>query len=536
MTKLCLINVVDLNSKIERYMPQLGLGYIAAYLQKYSNINKIRIAEDSIMEDIHLFNPDIVGISSVSQNFNRSINLAEKIKNELDIPIIVGGIHISALPHTLQNCFDIAVIGEGEQTMLELLEMFEKNGLDKTGLEKINGIGFHNQNKIEITEKRKLISPLDKIPFPARELLNIKSHTSMITSRGCPYNCVFCASSVYWGKPRFFSPEYIVEEIKELIEKYSVTMIDFWDDLFIANKKRLARISQLLRDEGISNKVSFNCQARTNLMDDETLVYLKNMNVNQLSFGFESGSQKILNYLKKNTVTVEQNRNAVFLSKKYGFIVNGSFIIGSPDETKEDAEKSLKFLKNSDIDSGLIFHLIPYPGTELWNYAKQLGIVDDEMDWNKLYQNCEIIEDFKFAKIDPQKNYIYLNKNISFEDFSDIYLEFQKEFEKREMKINMLFKIEELSKQFSRLQEIVEITKNQMMNDENEINKLKNIEITKLKDIVEITKTQMIKDEIEINKLKDIEIIKLRQAIQIMQNQLIKDEIEIIKLQKNVQQ
>ncbi|TFH46852.1 MAG: B12-binding domain-containing radical SAM protein, partial [ANME-2 cluster archaeon] len=320
MTELCLVNVVDPESKIEVHMPHLGLGYIAAYLREYSHFDKIKIINGDDPEKLLSLKPDIVGISSVSQNFNRAIYYGEMIKKELDIPLIVGGIHISALPHTLPDCFDIAVIGEGEQTMLELLEMFDKNGLDQAKLEQINGIAFHDNTKIQITERREVIDPLDRIPFPARDLLNVGSHTSMMTSRGCPYKCVFCSSSMYWNKTRYFSAEYVVEEIKELVDKYKVNMIDFWDDLFIANKKRLEQISRLLKEEGITDKVSFNCQARANLIDNQTLMNLKNMNTNQLSFGFESGAQNVLNYLKKKSVTVEQNRNAVFLSKKYGFI------------------------------------------------------------------------------------------------------------------------------------------------------------------------------------------------------------------------
>jgi len=480
MTNLCLINVIDKNSKIERHMPHLGLGYIAAYLRKYSHINKIEIIDDDIIEKLRFNKPDIIGITSVSQNFNRAISLSENIKNEFQIPIIVGGIHISALPHTLPTCFDVAVIGEGEHTMLELLELYEKNGLDKNTLEKIHGIAFHNSNKIEITEKRELIEPLDNIPFPARDLLNIGTHTSMITSRGCPYHCVFCSSSAYWRKTRFFSADYVVAEIKELVEKYSVTMIDLWDDLFIADKKRLERISRLLKEEGITDKVSFNCQARTNLINDETLKYLKNMNVNQLSFGFESGSQKILDYLKKNTVTVEQNRNAVFLSKRAGFIVNGSFIIGSPDETKEDINNSLKFLKNTPLDSGSIFQLIPYPGTELWDYAKEFGIVNDRMDWNKLNQNCEIVEDFKFTKLKTKDKYICLSNNISLEDFCEFYIEFQKEFENREMKLITSLQIKQIS--------------NQVINNEKQL----------IKDELEIIKLLKFMDEIKKSKVYNL--------------------------------
>lgn len=209
-------------------------------------------------EQIALVNPDIVGISSVTQNFDIAESIAKKIKKELDVPIIVGGKHISALPSTLSKTFSIAVIGEGEETFLELLHAYESHGLENTKLENLNGIAYKKDDKVRVTARRRLIEPLDKIPFPARDLLDIsKDNLHMLTSRGCPYHCIFCASSAFWQRARFNSASYVVSEIKHLVETYHADNINLLDDLFIADTKRLLEIARLIKTEGLNSKVRF---------------------------------------------------------------------------------------------------------------------------------------------------------------------------------------------------------------------------------------------------------------------------------------
>lgn len=431
MTKLALINVINDTREIEKSLPPLGLAYIAAYLRKYADLNNIMIIDNASIDEMERYKPDIIGISSVSQNFDIATKTAKTIKSMFDIPVIIGGVHITALPHTLPNCFDIGVLREGEQTMLELIDAYDRQGLEHSTLKKIKGIVFRESDKIEITNSRPLIQPLDKIPFPARDLLRISEPAHIITSRGCPFKCVFCSSSSFWQKTRFFTPQYVVNEIKEIIDTYHIKVIHIWDDLFIANKKRLKEISELIRREGINDIVTFSCQCRPNLMDHETCKILKSMDVSGINFGIESGSDKILKYLKNNTVTVEQNKSAIDIGKKYGFTVGGSFMIGSPGETKEDMEMSLKFLKESKIDFGCVYVTTPFPDTEIWNYAKEKGFVDDFMEWIKLdVEQNEIIRDFKNNQINTNKKYILLSDKITPPELCEIYMGFEKEFER----------------------------------------------------------------------------------------------------------
>lgn len=388
MTKIWLINAIEKNPKsyIDMKYNGLSLAYISSYIKKYGSFDNVTITENGRFLSsklINKINPDIVGISAITQNFNIAKRIATKIKKEKDIPIIIGGYHISALPNNLTENMDVAVIGEGEQTFLELLFLYEKNGLIKNKLSAIDGLAYWDGGRFIITPKRKLINPIDKIPFPDRKLLNNYSGSFyMFTSRGCPYSCSFCSSTAFWEKVRFFSAKYVVNEIKEIISNYNVNNICFYDDLFIANKRRVKDIGYLLKKEKI--KISFSCNVRANLINNNMASLLKNMNITKVSLGIESGSDKILKYLKGDSVTVNQNSNAVNILKKYGFIVGASFIIGSPHETEKDIIKTLNFIKKSKIDVGETYILIPFPNTKIWDYYKKNGIVNDSMNWDNI--------------------------------------------------------------------------------------------------------------------------------------------------------
>ncbi len=385
--------------------PELGIGYIASYIKKYSNydtdikiIDRIK-SEDEVLKKIK--GADLIGISSTTFEFLRARRLANKIKQQMDIPIIIGGVHISALNNHLPKEFDIGVIGEGEQTMLELLNLYnKKTDFSYEHLKNIKGIIHNKSGKTIFTGTRGLIYPVDKIPPPARDLYDMKFYlkkhthspgtrgkgTSLMTSRGCPYNCVFCHSCRFWGGVRFHSPKYVINEIKELVDKYNVKYLNIFDDLFIANKKRLKEIVQFIQKEKINEKVKFCCQARANLFNKEVGGLLKKMNMGYINFGLESGSEKILNYLKKGTVTVEDNKNAVKIANQFGFKISSGFMIGNPNERVEDLNQTYNFIKNNPLDIIRIFITTPLPGTELWQYAKNKNIVSDDMDWEKINQ------------------------------------------------------------------------------------------------------------------------------------------------------
>lgn len=427
MTKILFVNAINEHRrrKVETRYPSLGTSYIASYLRKYgkfNNVNIIEAGQSLSSELLREYNPDLVGISSVTQNFNIAKAIAAKIKKELDVAVIIGGHHITALPNNLTEYMDVAVLGEGEQTTLELVEAYEKDELDKRKLSKILGIAYRYRNKLMITPRRELIRPLDKIPFPARDLLHLdRANIYILTSRGCPYRCVFCSSSFFWQGIRFFSPSYVVKEIAEIIEKYNVKYVNIYDDLFTVNKKRLREIVRLIRKEKLGQKVEFGCLARANLVDNEVASLLKAMNVKTIALGLESGSDRILGYLKQGSVTVKQNENAVNILKKHKFKVSASFVIGSPTETKEETLQTLDFLKRSKLHSGETYVLLPFPGTEVWEYGKQTGQLNDFMNW----------DDFEiYLEENPSKRVI-LSDEMNREELLSILIRFKKEWNRR---------------------------------------------------------------------------------------------------------
>ncbi len=416
--------------------PPLGLAYIASYVKKYSGFNNTVILDrGDPIEKIKKEKPDLIGFSSITYLFPTVNQLAKQIKEIFDIPVIIGGQHISSLPlHLANSAFDLGVIGEGEQTTLELIELFEKHGsFPVNELRKIKGIVFRNERKQnEITEKRPLIEPLDKIPFPARDLLDmgyyltprrgsfreLGIYTAMLTSRGCPYKCSFCSPTLFWEKFRSFSAKYVVEEMKMLVEKYKVEGILIWDDLFIVDRERLKKIASMMKNEKLNKKIQLSIFGRANLIDNEMCKILKKINVTSIDFGLESGSEKILRYLKKGTVTVKDNYRALSLCKKHGMRTIGTLIMGSPDETEEDLKATLKLINYKNLDEPHIFQLMPLPGTEVWEYAKKIGIVseDPSFDFSKLQMktfNSDLILTKNISKKDLVRWYSIILENVN---------------------------------------------------------------------------------------------------------------------------
>jgi len=423
--RILFVSAIDATSEVETRYPHLGFAYIASYAEKkLASLNlSFRIINNNLEDEIDDFEPHLVGISCVSQNFLIALRYADLVSDK-NIPIIFGGLHVTDLPKSLPKNSILGVIGEGEVTFSEVLRSLVDNDfyLEREELAKINGISYwdNETGDLVLTPARENHANLDDLPIPKRELLVIDRVTYMFTSRGCPYKCSFCSSSRYWDKVRYFSAEYVANEIDVLYHKYNVRFIRFFDDLFVAKRSRIQELINALKAKNLLGKIKYSCNVTANLLNDKsdkTIKLMSELGIVSVSFGFESGDDDMLLFLKGSFVTANKNDHAINVCKKFGMAVNGSFIIGSPKETGEQIIKTYNFIKNSKIDNFDIYFLTPLPGTPVWEIAKEKGLVSDyDFDWSKLSVN---------AYRSPE-NAIFLSETLSQAELISFYRKFKR--------------------------------------------------------------------------------------------------------------
>ena len=430
MAKLVLVN--HWSPGIGNDKLPLGLGYLASYLKKYLNFDDIAIVNtgERTLEKIIEHQPEIVGFTAYTAGYYDVLQLMEQVKKQLQAMVLAGGPHITCLPHKLSRFTDIGFIGEGEQTLLELMQVYLANAkLPPDELRKINGLVFWNNEKLEFTQPRELIRPIDRIPMPDRALFDMDHFlkpsqilmsneflrgATMLTSRGCPYHCIYCHVSAKWGKPRLYSPEYVVNEIAHLAERYQVEAITMSDDLFVSSTKRIEAIIAGMEQRKLLGKIRFLVDLRANMVNDHLVQLLKKMGVVKVALGLESGSDKILQYLKGKNVTVEDNRNAVKILNQHGIGAYCCFMIGAPPETKEDIEKTRNLIREIlDLDTKNFCQLTvttPLPGTRLWDEALEKGYITEDVDWRQ----------FSLSPLVSNRQDFYINEHIDFDEFLKI--------------------------------------------------------------------------------------------------------------------
>ncbi|MFH0832257.1 MAG: radical SAM protein [Candidatus Aenigmatarchaeota archaeon] len=422
--------------------PPIGLGSIATYLKEYGNFDNTVIIDakyENIIDELRKEKPNIIGLSAMTMYYGKACELAKNIKKEFkDVVILIGGVHISTLPESFDPVFDIGVIGEGEETMFDLMKAFRSNKTKKSDLKKINGLVFSDKNKLVITKPREMIMSLDRIPIIDRSFFSKRFKNKCIletrkavrmanimTSRGCPYHCRFCSTSLFWKKYRMHSVRRVADEIEYLYRNYKVEFISIWDDLFLVNKERLKELANDLKKRGILGKIKFNAMARANLVDDELCRIANELGVIFFNFGFESGSDRMIKYLKRESVTLDNNKKSVILCKKYGIRVGAALIIGSPTETIDDMRKTVEFinfLRKQDAEIAWLSIMSPLPGTEMWDIALKRGRVSNHMDWRTL-------SEYHLGK--P----ILLDDDVDYEEFKMVFSEARSKIRYFEMKL-----------------------------------------------------------------------------------------------------
>lgn len=371
---------------VQWYKPS-SFGYIKSFVEKYAsnNIEMVFLENIDRADDF-----DVIGVSATSQCYDIANKLSAAIKKvRSSIITILGGHHITSLPQTLTKDFDIGVMGEGEATFLEIVEVLSGHGFACSAevLRNIAGIVYHDGDKLTENPRRPPIEPLDSLPFPYREA---GDPVYLITSRGCPFKCSFCSSTIFWDRTRFFSADYVVKEIEHIFKHFPQhSDIGILDDLFVANKQRFKRFVELITEKKYNEKVRFYFSVRANLVDDDLCQDFRRINVGGVSFGAESGSDRVLKVLQKGT-TVEMNQRAIDLFHEYDIPVRGSFIVGVPSETEDEVRLTYEFILKNIFEGKLepgcsVNILMPLPGTEVWRQAVENGIIDlEHIDWAHL--------------------------------------------------------------------------------------------------------------------------------------------------------
>ena len=360
----------------------LGLLYIAGMLEQAGETVAAidgaaeQLNVQKVVERVLEFNPDMIGIGSFTVSFETTKRLAAELKAVLpEVPIVLGSYHVTLVPEDAMadTNFDVGVLGEGEHTMLELVEHYRSG----TPLEEIAGIVYRNEDaSLHFTAPRKKFKALDELPFPPRHLLPpniyrpvpVDEHAfpkfSMVTSRGCPHACAFCQKSRTGY--RSHSPGYIVDEIEHVVRDFGVQDIAFVDSLFCANKKRVHAICDEILRRGV--KVSWTCSSRVEVVDKPLLEKMKAAGCWRTRFGVESGSDRVLDFISKG-ITKEKIRNAITWADEVGLRPKAFFMVGHMPDDRASILETIEFAKSiplHDVTVQINTILPETPQEEMW--------------------------------------------------------------------------------------------------------------------------------------------------------------------------
>lgn len=402
----------------------IGILYIASYLRSHCKDVVIDILDPSlsdlstnkIVERLIDIEPQIIGLSGLYVHQNQLIELATEIRrSNLKTLIVVGGPGVSSdyeemLKH---DCFDIGVLGEGEETFKEIVELYKK-GED---LKNILGIAYkaHNGSIVKNAE-RELISNIDDIELPSYDLLNIDEYFTshkrisqspisiskrifpILTSRGCPYRCIYCHSTL--GKkfrPR--SVDNVIKEISYIKEKYNIEELEIIDDIFNFDKKRAKEIFKKIIENKFNLKISFSNGIKYEMIDDEMLDLFKQAGVYRIAFGIESANKRIQSIIHK-LVNIEEINDIINKSVARGFLVSGFFQIGIPSETKEEMLETIDFATKSKLHTATFHLTLPFPGTEIHNnYIKGKNLKGKIVNARQISFNLSQISDEQLTRV-----------------------------------------------------------------------------------------------------------------------------------------
>jgi radical SAM superfamily enzyme YgiQ (UPF0313 family) len=380
--------------------PPLGLLYLASTLKKKTDYDiKIidcqlyKLTDEQIKTEILSHNPDVVGITVITFMLIDSIHVAGMVKEcgkklGKKIHVVAGGPHVTIYPEETAKLesIDFALSGEAEFNFLSLVDNIENHDI----LKNIPGICYLRNGTLFKGRPPDFIQDLNSIPMPDRRLLDYKRYfnilsgsgimTTIMSSRGCPYRCIFCER--LGKKFRPVSPGNVIKEIEDCLS-LGINEIFLHDDTFTIDKKRVMDICSLIKEKSL--KFKYFLRSRVNTIDEEMIKALKETGCQRISFGVESGVQRILDRIKKG-ITLEQAEMAFRLTRKYKITSLADFMIGHPDETIEDIHQTIKFAKKINPDYIQFSITTPYPATDLYREALEKGIIKKDL-WREFAEH-----------------------------------------------------------------------------------------------------------------------------------------------------
>lgn len=398
--------------------PHIGIAYLCAFLKQNGITTAIfddgiEKNSEEVFETIDKFKPDIIGITIFSYCYGYAYNLIKTIQEKTSTPIVVGGPHISTVRGKIlsDTKASFAVKHEGELTLLELLQEIKKENPDYS---KIKGLIWQdNTGNIIENADRPLIDDLDNLPFPDYEIFGIQRYACyqqknlpIITSRGCPFGCNYCSVRLSMGQK--FRPRSAENVFKEIEYFYGLGWrnFDFNDDCFTLKQDRAKEICDLIINNGLKIRFQLYNGIRVDTVTPELLKKLKQAGCYFISFGCEAGNDKVLKAIKKG-ITIQQVKNAVIWANRAGINNSVNFIIGHKEETYADAQDTIKFAKTLPTNFVNFYNLLPYPGTESFEWAKKNAeflIPADSILENISYRdNKPIFETKEFTKEQREK-------------------------------------------------------------------------------------------------------------------------------------
>jgi len=422
------------------YTFPMGCGYIAAALeaQGYDIRCLDAIAEDRnsiqplgkklvrfglsnevVLQSINDFSPDAIGFScQFSVQYNPTKELIREIKRRRpEVVTIIGGTHSSAQPEEVlrETPVDYVVISEGEETVVDLLERIQRG----SPLEDLDGLGYRDGSRICVNPKRHFIKDLDTIPFPARHLFNMEKYfdtsrgwggpkklrrLSMITSRGCPFHCIFCGIHLNTGKKfRMRTAANVLEEIQHIVTNYGVNEIMFEDDNISLNRRRMMDLLQGIIDHKLNVLWSAPSGIALWTLDDELLGKMKESGCYKIYLGLESGNERVLeDVIRKHLHDKNEIRRRVNMIKKYGFETVGFWVLGNPGETKRDMWDTIDFARELELDYNQVLIALPYRGTRLYDVCREKNYFayGDRLDPNQMIETRALISTKDFSPKD----------------------------------------------------------------------------------------------------------------------------------------